>query len=157
MSFTCQGVFQILKKIGLGGTFDHLHEGHKSLLKTALSISELVEIGLTSQELLANKKHYSKIEDYKTRKKNLENFINSFSDLNRINIVEIKNWKDMEYYSQDPEYEGLIVSQETYDNALKLNKIRESKGLNPLILIVIPIIKDKDNQKINSTSIREKI
>jgi len=63
----------------------------------------------------------------------------------------------MEDYSQDPEYEGLIVSQETYDNALKLSNIRENKGLKPLILIVIPIIKDKENKKINSTSIREKI
>jgi len=126
-------------------------------LKTALSISEIVEIGLTSQELLKNKQFFSKIEDYETRRKNLENFICSFSDLSRINIVEIKNWKDMEDYSQDPEYEGLIVSQETYDNALKLSNIRENKGLKPLILIVIPIIKDKENKKINSTSIREKI
>ncbi|MHA2259846.1 MAG: pantetheine-phosphate adenylyltransferase, partial [Promethearchaeota archaeon] len=30
----------------MGGTFDHLHEGHKLLLKTALSVSEFVEIGL---------------------------------------------------------------------------------------------------------------
>ncbi|GAG97631.1 unnamed protein product, partial [marine sediment metagenome] len=40
----------------MGGTFDHLHEGHKFLLKTALSISEYVEIGLTTQKLLEKKK-----------------------------------------------------------------------------------------------------
>jgi len=84
-------------------------------------------------------------------------YINSIADIKRINIVEIKNWADMDKYAQDPEYEGLVVSQETYDNALKLCKIRVSKGLKPLILIVIPIIKDKENKKINSTSIREKI
>ncbi len=66
--------------MGLGGTFDHLHEGHKLLLKTALSISEKVEIGLTSQELLKNKQFFSKLEDYKTRKANLELFISSFTD-----------------------------------------------------------------------------
>ena len=49
----------------MGGTFDHLHDGHKFLLKTALSISHFVEIGLTSQELLVNKKAFSKLEDFR--------------------------------------------------------------------------------------------
>ena len=124
-------------------------------MKIALSISELVEIGLTSQELLKNKKFSSKLEDYETRKKNLLSFINSIADLKRINIVEIKNWTDMDKYAQDPEYDGLIVSQGTYENALKLNENRERKGLNPLILIVIPLVKDKEQNKISSTSIRE--
>ncbi len=141
----------------MGGTFDHLHEGHKFLLKTALSISENVEIGLTSQKLLEKKKYYSNLEDYKTRQDKLKEFINSFANLERINIVEIKNWDDMSRYAQDPEYEGLVVSQETYENAVKLNDKREKIGLQPLILIVIPIFKDKNNQKISSTSIREKL
>jgi len=141
----------------LGGTFDHLHEGHKFLLKTALGLSEKVEIGLTTQNLLENKKYASKLEDYQTREKNLKKFIISFADLKRVNIAEIKDWDDMSKYAQDPEYDALIVSQETYENAIKLNENREEKGLNPLILIVIPIIKDKKNNKISSTSIREKL
>ena len=63
----------------------------------------------------------------------------------------------MNHYAQDPEYEGLIVSQETYENAVKLNQNREEKGLQPLILIVIPLIKDKHNKKISSTAIRENL
>ena len=97
-------------------------------MKTALSISELVEIGLTSQELLKKKLYASKLEDYYTRKENLKNYIKSITDLNRINIVEIKNWAEMDKYAQDPEYEGLVISQETYENALKLNENREKKG-----------------------------
>ena len=61
----------------------------------------------------------------------------------------------MNKYAQDPEYEGLIVSQETYENVLKLNNNREEMGLKPLILIVIPIIKDKNKKKISSTSMRD--
>jgi len=141
----------------MGGTFDHLHDGHKFLLRTALKLSHNIEIGLTSQKLLKNKKTASRIEDYNTRERNLKNFIHSFSDLNRVNIVEIKNWDDMAKYSQDPDYEGLILSQETYSNAVKLNDLREEKGLNPIILIVIPLLKDKNNKKISSTAIREKL
>jgi len=141
----------------MGGTFDHLHDGHKFLLRTALSLSHNIEIGLTTQNLLKNKKIASKLEDYNTRERNLKNFIRSFTDLNRVNIVEIKNWDDMAKYSQDPDYEGLIVSQETYSNAVKLNDLREEKGLNPIILIVIPLLKDKNNKKISSTAIREKL
>jgi len=106
---------------------------------------------------LENKKHYSKLEDYQTRQEKLKDFVKSFTNLERINIVEIQNWDEMSSYAHDPEYEGLIVSQETYDNALKLNDEREKKGLKPLILIVIPLIKDENSQKISSTSIREKI
>jgi pantetheine-phosphate adenylyltransferase len=76
--------------------------------------------------------------------------------LNRINIVQIKNWADMDKYAQDPDYEGLVVSQETYENAIKLNINRENKGLKPLVLIVIPLIKDDNHDKISSTSIRKK-
>lgn len=151
------GVFQILKLVGLGGTFDHLHEGHKLLLRTALSISEHIEVGLTSQTLLENKEYSSKLEDYETRKKNLIDFVSSFSDPKRTNVVEINNWNEMSGYAQKPDYEGLVVSQETYDNALKLNKERENIGLKPLILIVIPLIKDEKNIKISSTSIRESL
>ncbi|MCJ7647906.1 MAG: pantetheine-phosphate adenylyltransferase [Candidatus Lokiarchaeota archaeon] len=149
-----KGVPKILNKIGLGGTFDHLHDGHKYLLKIALSLSHNIEIGLTSQDLLKDKKFASKLEDYKTREVHLKNFIISFTDLKRVNIVEINDWDDMAKYSQDPEYEGLILSQETYLNGVKLNELREKQGLKPIILIVIPLIRDNKKNKISSTSIR---
>ena len=141
----------------MGGTFDHLHVGHKFLLRTALKLSKTIEIGLTSQELLKNKNSPSKLEDYDTRKKNLETFVSTFTDINRVSIVEIRNWDAMAKYSQDPEYEGLVVSQETYSNAVKLSEQREAKGLGPLILIVIPLLKDKNNIKISSTAIRAEL
>ncbi|GAH01376.1 unnamed protein product [marine sediment metagenome] len=81
----------MLNLIGMGGTFDHLHDGHKYLIETALSISHQVVIGLTSQKMLKRKKVASKIEDYETRKKNIENFISSITELDRVKIVELND------------------------------------------------------------------
>ena len=112
---------------------------------------------MTSQDLLKNKEYSSNLESYNTRKEKLIKYLKTIADLKRINIVEINNWADMDRYAQNPEYEGLIVSQETYDNALKLNENREKKGLKPLILVVIPLLKNKDQKKISSTSIRKEL
>jgi pantetheine-phosphate adenylyltransferase len=139
----------------MGGTFDHLHEGHKFLISTALSISEKVVIGLTTENLLKNKKYFSKLEDYKTRENNLTTFIKTITDLNRVEIIELND-----HYGppvNEPEYEGLIVSQETYKTGVEINEIREKNGFKPLIIIVIPMIKDNNHKKISSTAIREKI
>lgn len=127
------------------------------MLKVALSISEEVEIGLTTQNLLEKKQHSSKLEGYEARADSIIEFVSSFTELNRINIVEIRNWSDMNKYAQTPDYEGLVVSQETYENALKLSKEREEKGLKPLVLVVVPLIKDAENQKLSSTTIRKNL
>ncbi|MFX1339239.1 MAG: pantetheine-phosphate adenylyltransferase [Promethearchaeota archaeon] len=145
----------MLNLIGMGGTFDHLHDGHRFLIKTALSISHQVVIGLTSQEMLKRKKFASKIEDYATRKKNLENFISSITELDRVKIVELNDPYGPPI--KEPEYEGLIASQETYSSALKLNEVREANGFKPLIIIIIPMIMGKNNQRLSSTAIREKL
>lgn len=147
--------FLIFNKLGMGGSFDHLHEGHKYLIKIALSLSRKVIIGLTTQSLLKNKKFPSKIETYKTREENLKGFIKTFADISRVEIIPLEDPYGPPIH--EPDYESIIVSQETYKTALKINEIRENKGFNPLIIIVIPIIKDYKNQKISSTAIREEL
>ncbi len=139
----------------MGGTFDHLHEGHKSLIKTAVSFSNNIVIGLTTKKLLKNKKAASKLENYKTRKRNLEEFIKTIADINRVQIIELNDIYGPPI--NDPVYDGIVVSQETYKVAIEINEIRENKGFKPLIIIVIPIIKDKNNKKISSTVIRKKL
>ncbi|MFX0180342.1 MAG: pantetheine-phosphate adenylyltransferase [Candidatus Hodarchaeota archaeon] len=139
----------------MGGSFDHLHEGHKYLIKLALSLSKKVIIGLTTQILLKNKKFPSKIETYKTRKENLKLFIKTIADISRVEIIPLEDPYGPPIH--EPDYESIIVSQETYKTALKINEIRETKGFNPLIIVVIPIIKDQKNQKISSTAIREQL
>jgi len=139
----------------MGGTFDHLHDGHKFLIKTALLLSKKIVIGLTTEDLLKKKKYAAKIENYKTREQNLKTFIDSIGHLNRVEIIPLND--PYGPLVHEPEYEGIIASQETYKNALKINEIRESKSFTPLIIIVIPKIKDRNNNILSSTAIREKL
>jgi len=139
----------------MGGTFDHLHDGHKFLIKTALLISKKIVIGLTTEDLLKKKKHAAKIENYKIREQNLKAFIDSIGHLNRVEIIPLNDPYGPPVH--EPEYEGIIASQETYKNALKINEIRESKNFTPLIIIVIPMKKDRNKNILSSTAIREKL
>jgi len=112
-------------------------------------------IGLTTDKMLKSKKAASKLEDYPTREKNLKVFIRTFTDIRRVKIVELSDPYGPPI--NEPEYEGIVVSQETYETALKINEIRESKGFKPLVIIIIPIIRNSNNEKLSSTSIREKL
>ena len=145
----------MLKLVGMGGTFDHLHDGHRYLIETALSLSHEVHIGLTTQEMLKRKNYASKIESYEFRKEVLEAYIKSITDLDRVKIIELDNPYGPPI--DDPDYEGIVVSQETYKGALKINEIRDEKDFNPLIIIVIPMLMGSDNKRLSSTAIREKL
>ena len=53
--------------IGLGGAFDHLHIGHKTLLETAFKLGNKVAIGLSTDALLENKSYRDLIQSYEER------------------------------------------------------------------------------------------
>ena len=78
--------------IAVGGTFDHLHTGHKLLLTaTAIVLEpghELAEaqersltIGITVDELLRNKKYAEVLESWETRQRSVILFLSALLDL----------------------------------------------------------------------------
>jgi pantetheine-phosphate adenylyltransferase len=137
----------------MGGTFDHLHDGHKYLIKTALLISNQIVIGLASNDLIKKKKHLDKIQSYDFRKQKIFDYVSEFAETSRVSIIELKDPYGPPIHEAD--YEGIIVSEETYEGAKKINQIRKNKGFPPLIIVVIPLLKNEKNQKISSTVIRE--
>jgi pantetheine-phosphate adenylyltransferase len=138
-------------KVCLGGTFDQIHLGHKSLLKMAFSTSDEVIIGLTSDKRANLDRVNEVLHTYEERYGNLNDFLTkTFSE--RYSIVKLNDVWGPGIFDKD--LEAIIVSEETKDVAFELNKNRKLKNLGELEVITIPLILAKDGKKISSTRIR---
>ena len=138
-------------KVCLGGTFDQIHLGHKSLLKMAFSISDEIIIGLTSDKRANRNRGSEQLHTYEERYNLLNNFLrNNFQE--NYTIVELNDdWGPGIF---DKNLEAIVVSEETENVAFELNKNRKLKKLDKLKIITIPLILAKDGKKISSTRIR---
>jgi len=138
-------------KVCLGGTFDQIHLGHKSLLEMAFSISDEVIIGLTSDKRATKNRRNEQLHKYKERHDSLNDFLaNNFQK--KYNIIELNDdWGPGVF---DKDLEAIIVSEETENVAFELNINRKSRNLGELKIITIPLILAGDGKKISSTRIR---
>lgn len=75
--------------IAVGGTFDHLHAGHKLLLTMATLLLQppsqsdqrrRIVIGITQDELLKNKRYADFLESWDVRQQNVSNFLLALLD-----------------------------------------------------------------------------
>lgn len=139
------------KKLALGGTFDHLHAGHKAFIRHAASLGEEVVVGLTSDIYTKTVKDVWGLENFDERKKELEKFLQSENLLN-VSILSI----DTPYgpLVSSREFDALVVSAETQQAGNKINEERTAQNLSPLSLIVFPHILGEDGEVISSSRIR---
>ena len=138
--------------IVIGGTFDHLHHGHEEILRYAFRLGAKVTIGLTSDQMARKKIFSSSIQDYSTRKKTLENFLESQNLLKRSKIIKINDIFGTA--TSDNTIDAIVTSEETRDNALLINDKRREKGLVEMQIFSYPFVKGHDSQIIRSQRIR---
>ena len=132
-------------KIVVGGTFDGLHAGHESVLKTAFENAESVVVGLTSDEF-AQRFRTRGVRPYMQRKSALESHIRGFSK--PYDIQEISD--NYGVATIDPKIDGIVVSEETLLRAEEINTIRFKKRLPKLTIIVVPLVLDSEGTPISS-------
>ena len=138
----------------MGGTFDIIHSGHKALLQRALEVGDIVLIGLTTDARASKNRNKTQINPYNIRLVNLQNLLKSMKSLDKFQIVPLENnWGPSVI---DEDFEAIIVSDETKSTAQKINKIRLADGKTELEIVVVPMIRAQDGNRISSSRIRNK-
>jgi pantetheine-phosphate adenylyltransferase len=142
---------KLYRKVVVGGTFDRLHLGHKALLKKAFEVGKYVYVGLTSDEMIVNKPYAERILPFELRLLDLLKFfeVNGFRNYRVIKIHTAIGFAD-----RLKSLEAIVVSEETYKGAIIVNRARKEKGLPPLDVVKIGLIKSRIGPKISSSLIR---
>jgi len=143
------------RTVGLGGTFDKLHKGHRTLLTKAFKIGERVTIGLSSDEFAKKMKKPHRTDRYERRKEELKIFLKHQGLLERAEIIPINDAYGGVLLSPGT-VEALVVSRETEPVAHEVNEKRKEIGLAPLEIVVIDMVPSENCKSISTTRIRAK-
>ena len=138
-------------KVATGGTFDHIHAGHRRLLEKSFEVGEWVVIGLTSDEFvkrLGKKPDY----DFATREAALRDYIAKNFPGRNFTVAKLQD-----YFGPgiaQPDVQALVASPETAERLALANRLRAEKGFPPLELVVVDWVAAEDGKPISSSRIR---
>jgi len=138
--------------ICVGGTFDPLHKGHRLLLDTAagLACQDRLFIGITGNGFAQASRDGGSIKSFQERKHAVEEYLGAL-DVDTV-VVEISNRYGIA--DSDPDLEAIVVSRETYPQAVKINTEREKNGLLRLHIFAIDLVRNSHGRIISGTLIR---
>lgn len=143
---------ELFRVVGVGGTFDELHKGHKALLRAAFNCGERVIIGLTTDRFARSLRKNHEIAPYEVRLRNLMRFLEEMGVSERARVIPLDDPYGPAASSQ--ELEAIVVSRETEPKAREINVIRRERGLRPLEIIVIDMVLAEDSIPISTTRIK---
>ena len=123
----------------MGGTFDHMHLGHRLLLTQACLVTKnVLHCGVSSDALLTKKAYASFIEPYEERVRVVQDFLTRLAPHIEVRFFEL----------QDPigvagslgDIQACILTQETKSGGEMINKVRSDNGLPPIALVFADMI-----------------
>ncbi|MFA9288254.1 MAG: pantetheine-phosphate adenylyltransferase [Weeksellaceae bacterium] len=139
--------------IAVGGTFDHLHAGHQSLLCYAIDHTDKLTLGLTTDDYVKSKRFHTAIQPYELRKEQVAKFIQTYKPKLELEIVPLSDIYGPAAVEQS--MDAIVVTKESGQNALKINLKRKQNHLKPLKLLHFELKKGDDRKIIRSQRIRE--
>ncbi len=140
------------QKVAVGGTFDELHMGHKTLLGRAFEVGDIVIIGLSTDEFVSRMGKPHDTASYKERRKELAAFLELSGLTARAEIVPLNDPCGLTISGKG--LEALVVSKETQKMAEKINEKRQKAGLAPLEIVAVNMVPAENNTPISTTRIR---
>lgn len=139
-----------MTRVALGGTFETIHKGHRTLLARAFALGDEVLIGLTSDHL-ANMSRGRRVAPFMERERVLRCYLDRAHPGCEYEVQMITDEFGPAVHLSD--LDVLVVSENTYPTGLRLNDAREERGLPPLRLVSIPQVLADDGKPISSTRI----
>jgi len=141
------------RKAAVGGTFDELHRGHKTLIGKAFEVADRVVIGLSSDTFVAKMGKPHLTAGYVERKEELENYLNACGFAGRYEIVPLDDALGRTMTAADG-LNALVVSQETEHTAKAINVKREKASMSPLKIFTVDMVPAENKSPISTTRIR---
>ncbi|PRP89568.1 phosphopantetheine adenylyltransferase-like [Planoprotostelium fungivorum] len=140
-------------KVVVGGTFDHLHDGHRRLLRYAANVTskELV-VAISADELLHSKDYREEMQPFEARVAAALDFVRFTNPRITLRFHQIKSRTNPDGPN------ALVVSEETKKGAEKINQMRMDKGWKAVKVLVVDTVtadKGSEGQKLSSTEIRK--
>ncbi|KAI9473781.1 MAG: hypothetical protein EXX96DRAFT_487661 [Benjaminiella poitrasii] len=158
----------VFQRVAVGGTFDHLHAGHKILLTmTAILATQSMVVGITDDCMLLKKKHSKLIASTAQRIHSVRTYlelVKRSNDRFKYEVVPITD--PFGPTVTDSTIDALVVSKETLKGGDLVNNERDMRGYPPLELRIIDVISSEnasvgeqnmDILKISSSWIRDYI
>jgi pantetheine-phosphate adenylyltransferase len=139
-------------RVAVAGTFGPLHDGHRSLLETALEIGDDgVVVALTDDELAEETRHEPRpVPSAAERRAGIRAAVAALDEWDRDVEVRLLHHRHGIARS-DPDLDALVVSPETMDELPSINEERRDRGFAPLLGIVVPFVEADDGERISST------
>jgi pantetheine-phosphate adenylyltransferase len=139
-------------KVALGGTFDPIHDGHRRLFDHAFERGD-VTVGLTSDDLARETRHEERyVRPFEERRADLETELTALAE-EHDREYEIRRLDEPTGIAAEEDFDVLVVSPETENGGVEVNRRREEAGLDPLDIEVVGHLAAEDGDIVSSTRI----
>lgn len=142
---------QLYTTIGLGGTFDHFHDGHADFLNFASQISKNLVIGVTNQHMVLSKPYAHLIEPLHIRKQRVTAYCHKQGISAEVITLDDPYGPTLE----NTKIEAIACTTDTSKGAEKINEVRNKLHLKELPIHIHSLKNDLLGEgPINATRIR---
>ncbi|GIQ79364.1 hypothetical protein KIPB_000004 [Kipferlia bialata] len=150
--------------VAVGGTFDHLHDGHRRLLSAAHALARClldrgckasVSVGVSESALTGNKSHSHHLEPWAVRAQSVSAYMACLDDASSpVSCVPFPLHSALGPVGTDAQIRYLVVSEETKGCVSMVDAARLSLSLPPCTVVSIPVVGAEGGGKLSSSDIR---